>query len=43
MTVKFETILKNKFNDLIVDEIYEGGSFGNKKDDVISKLLKVSN
>lgn len=43
MTVKFETILKNKFNDLIVDEIYEGGNFGNKKDDVISKLFKVSN
>jgi hypothetical protein len=38
MTVKFETIVNNKFHDLIVDEIYAGGTFGNKKDD--EKLIK---
>ena len=43
MTVNFETIKNNKFNDLVVDEIYVGGTKGNRGDDVISKLFKVGN
>jgi len=43
MTISFEQIKKNTFNDLIVDEIYVGGTKGNRSDDVISKLFKVGN
>tara|TARA_B100000780_G_C21076055_1_gene433174 strand:- start:21 stop:1214 length:1194 start_codon:yes stop_codon:yes gene_type:complete len=43
MTVNFETIKNNVFNDLVVDEIYVGGTKGNRGDDVISKLFKVGN
>ena len=30
MTVNFETIKNNVFNDLVVDEIYVGGTKGNR-------------
>lgn len=43
MTINFEEIKNNEFNDLIVDEIYIGGTAGNRGDDVISKLFKVGN
>tara|TARA_B100001248_G_scaffold253945_1_gene231753 strand:- start:287 stop:1477 length:1191 start_codon:yes stop_codon:yes gene_type:complete len=43
MTVSFEEIKNNNFTDLIVDEIYVGGTKGNRSDDVISKLFKVGN
>ena len=43
MTISFEQIKKNTFNDLVVDEIYVGGTKGNRSDDVISKLFKVGN
>ena len=43
MTVSFEKIISNEYNDLIVDEIYVGGTKGNRSDDVISKLFKVGN
>ncbi len=42
MTVSFEQIEKNEF-DLIVDEVYVGGTKGNISDEIISKIFGVSN
>ena len=38
--IKFEDLSKS---DLIVDAIYEGGTFKNTKDDPINKLIPVGN
>ena len=38
--VKFQDLKKS---NLLVDTIYEGGTTGNKKSEVLSKLMHVSN